>query len=360
MIYWLSQQLVDYFSFLNVFSYVTVGAMFAVITAFVIGWLAGPAFIRRIKLFGGQPVRDDGPQSHLQKNDTPTMGGVLMLFCLLVSCLLWGDLSSGRLWLALVGTILFGAIGLADDCKKVFAKNAKGLSARSKLALQSAVAAAVLIVILYTNMIDGFEGIIIPYTKNIVLTLGTAGFVITGYLALVGASNAVNLTDGLDGLAIMPVIMVAAGLALYAYVSGHAVFAAYLGLPHLLGTHELVIFCAALIGAGLAFLWFNAHPAAIFMGDVGALAAGGALALVAVLVRQEIVFIIMSGIFVMEAVSVILQVGSFKLTGRRIFRMAPLHHHFELKGWKENQVVVRFWIISLMFVLAGLAALKLR
>ena len=360
MIFWLAKQLTPYLSAFNVLSYITVRAVLAIITAFAIGWLAGPGFIRKMQSVGGQQVRDDGPQSHLKKNDTPTMGGLLLLFCLLVSCLLWGDLSNGRLWLVLLTVLVFGGIGLLDDGTKLWYRNAQGLSARHKILLQSAAAAMVLAIIVAAGFVRGYEGIIIPYTKDVLLPLGLAGFLLMGYLALVGASNAVNLTDGLDGLAIMPVIMVSGGLALYAYASGHALFADYLGLPHLSGTHELVIFCGALIGAGLAFLWFNANPAAIFMGDVGALALGAGLAMVAVLVRQELVFVIMSGVFVMEALSVIMQVASFKMTGNRIFNMAPLHHHFELKGWSENQVVVRFWIMSLMFVLAGIAALKLR
>ncbi len=361
MIYWLSQQWVSDFGALNIFGYVTVRALLAAMSAFFIGVLAGPAFIRLAREAGGQPVRDDGPQTHLQKRNTPTLGGLLMIGCILLGCGLWGDWSSDYLWLSAGVLAVFGGIGLADDIRKLRRRNSRGLSARAKIGLQSAAAAAAIIIIIHGGMTAGHEDIIIPYTKDIVLPLGIWGMATFGFFAVVGSSNAVNLTDGLDGLVIMPIIMVAGGLAIYAYASGHSVFADYLGVPHLPGVHELVIFCAALAGAGLAFLWFNAHPAQIFMGDVGALGIGAALGLIAVLVRQELVYVVMSGVFVAEALSVILQVWFFRATGgRRLFRMAPLHHHFELKGWCENQVVVRFWIVSLILVLVGLAGLKVR
>ena len=361
MIYWLSQHLVSYISAFNVFGYVTVRAVLAALTAFAIGVAAGPAFICWARGVGAQPVRDDGPQTHLQKNNTPTLGGVLMIGCIFVACGLWGDLGSIYWWLSLGVLAAFGAIGAIDDWQKLRHGNCRGLSARAKISLQSAVAAAAIWIIIQGDMVSGYEAVIVPYAKNLTLPLGVVGMAIIGYLAIVGSSNAVNLTDGLDGLAIAPIVMIAGGLAAYAYVSGHAVFADYLDVPHLPGAHELVIFCAAVAGAGLAFLWFNAHPAQIFMGDVGALSIGAALGLVAVLVRQEFVFALMSGVFVAEALSVIIQVGFFRMTGgRRFFRMAPLHHHFELKGWRENQVVVRFWIVSLMLVLIGVAGLKLR
>lgn len=361
MIFLLSQQWVESFGALNVFGYVTVRAVLAALTALVAGIAFGPAFIRIAKRAGGQPVRDDGPQAHLQKRDTPTLGGLLMIGCALAACALWGDPRSGYLWLSAGVLVAFGFIGLCDDLCKLRAGNSRGLSARAKIVLQSAAAVLALAAAFFFGMLDGYEDIIVPYTKDLTLPLGVGGMLILGYLAIVGSSNAVNLTDGLDGLVVMPVVMVAGGLAVYAYASGHSVFADYLGVPHLPGAHELVIFCAALAGAGLAFLWFNAHPAEIFMGDVGALGIGAALGLVAVLVRQELVYVLMGGVFVLEALSVIMQVSFFKISGgRRIFRMAPLHHHFELKGWRENQVVVRFWIISLMLVLVGLAGLKVR
>ena len=361
MIYWLSQEWVAQFGLLNLFGYVTVRAVLASLTALICGIAIGPAFIRFAKRAGGQPVREDGPRTHLQKRDTPTLGGLLMIGCALISCVLWGDLRSGYLWLAAATLLAFGAIGLRDDWCKLRAANSRGMSARAKIVWQTLAAAAALAAAFFAGMLDGYEDIIVPYTKDLTLPLGIGGALALGYLAIVGSSNAVNLTDGLDGLVIMPVVMVAGGLAVYAYASGHSVFSDYLGVPHLPGAHELVIFCAALTGAGLAFLWFNAHPAEIFMGDVGALGIGAALGLVAVLVRQELVYVLMSGVFVMEALSVIMQVSFFKMSGgRRIFRMAPLHHHFELKGWRENQVVVRFWIITLMLVLAGLAGLKIR
>lgn len=361
MLYWLAEQLVPYFGGFNLFTYVSSRAVFAALTAFFIGLLAGPAFIRRLQRRNiGQPVRDDGPQTHLQKSGTPTMGGVLILLAWFSACLLWGDLANPHLWLVLLVTAAFAAIGWLDDRNKLARGNSKGISMRAKLALQSLIALAALLLVWQVDLIAGNTDITIPYWKAVALPLGVAGFLALGYLTIVGASNAVNLTDGLDGLAILPAVMIAGGLGVYAYASGHAVFSNYLQLSYLPGTHELTVFCAALIGAGLAFLWFNAYPAQIFMGDVGSLAIGAALGVVAVLVRQEFIFALMGGVFVMEALSVILQVFSFKTTGRRILLMAPLHHHFELYGWKENQVVVRFWILTFVFVLIGLAGLKIR
>lgn len=361
MIYWLSQELVGRVGALNVFSYVTVRAVLAALSAFLAGVLLGPAFIRRARRAGTQPVRGDGPQTHLAKNNTPTLGGLLVIGCVFISCFFWGDWGSGYLLLAAAVLGVFGGIGLWDDVKKLRRSDSKGMPARAKFALQSAAALLALFAAAAGGMTAGHESAAVPYTKDWALPLGAGGMMVLGYLAVVGSSNAVNLTDGLDGLAAVPAVMVAGGLGVYAYASGHAVFADYLGVPHLPGAHELTVFCAALCGAVLAFLWFNAHPAAVFMGDVGALGIGAALGLVAVLVRQELIYVLMGGVFVMEALSVILQVGFFKATGgRRIFRMTPLHHHFELMGWRENQVVVRFWIISLMFVLVGLAGLKVR
>ncbi|MCH9704743.1 MAG: phospho-N-acetylmuramoyl-pentapeptide-transferase [Proteobacteria bacterium] len=361
MLYWLANQLVPYFSGFNLFTYVSSRAMFAALTAFFIGLYAGPAFIRRLRRKDiGQQVRDDGPQSHLEKSGTPTMGGVLIIAAWFIAALLWADLSNPYLWLVLLTTAAFAGIGWIDDSRKVYQKNTKGLSMRAKLALQSLLALVALTIIWQADLINGATEITIPYWKATALSLGVVGFFVFGYLTLVGASNAVNLTDGLDGLAILPAVMISGGLGVYAYISGHTFFSDYVGVVYIPGIHELVIFCAALIGAGLAFLWFNAYPAEIFMGDVGSLAIGAALGLVAVLVRQEIIFALMSGVFVMEAVSVILQVFSYKTTGRRVLLMAPLHHHFELRGWKENQVVVRFWIITFILVLVGLAGLKIR
>ncbi len=361
MIYWLAKLGLPYFSALNILTYVSSRAVFAALTSLIIGWAIGPAFIRWLSNHGNdQPIRDDGPSSHLKKSKTPTMGGILILVSLLCSLLLWADLSSYHTWLMVSVMVLFSYIGWIDDRAKIKQKNAKGLSARKKIALQSIFTIGILIFIWQTDLISGHDSIAIPFTKNLSLSLGATGFFIIGFFAIIGSSNAVNLTDGLDGLAILPSVMVAGGLGVFAYVSSNAIWADHLGLPYIEGTHEIVIFIAAFIGAGLAFLWFNAHPAQIFMGDVGSLAIGAVLGVIAVVIRQEIIFIIMSGVFVMEALSVIMQVISFKLTGRRIFKMAPIHHHFELKGWNETQVVIRFWIITIVLVLIGLSGLKIR
>ena len=345
----------------NVFNYITLRTVLAAMTALVISFLIGPWMIRKLTAMKiGQSVRDDGPQTHLVKRGTPTMGGALILAAVAVTTLLWADLENRYVWACLVTTLGFGAIGWVDDYRKVVHKNAKGLSAKSKFFLQTVIAALALSYIAYRTNLPQQTDLIVPFFKTVAIPLGTIGFIFLGWLVVVGFSNAVNLTDGLDGLAIMPTVMVASALAIFAYVAGNKVFATYLGVPHIPGAGELAIFCGALAGAGLAFLWFNAYPAEVFMGDVGALALGGALGLVAVIVRQEIVLVIMGGVFVVETLSVMIQVASFKLTGKRVFRMAPLHHHFELKGWKENQVVVRFWIITMLLVLFGLSTLKLR
>jgi phospho-N-acetylmuramoyl-pentapeptide-transferase len=345
----------------NVFGYITLRTVLAALTALSISFIVGPWMIRKLTALKiGQSVRNDGPQSHLVKTGTPTMGGALILVSVAVTTLIWGDLENRYVWACLATTIGFGVIGWIDDYRKVVHKNSKGLSAKAKFFWQTVIAAVALSYIAYRANLPQQTDLIVPFFKTVAIPLGTIGFIILGWFTVVGFSNAVNLTDGLDGLAIMPTVMVASALAIFAYVAGNKVFAAYLGVPHIAGAGELAIFCGAIAGAGLAFLWFNAYPAEVFMGDVGALALGGALGLIAVICRQEIVLIIMGGVFVVETLSVMIQVASFKLTGKRVFRMAPLHHHYELKGWKENQVVVRFWIITMMLVLFGLSTLKLR
>lgn len=345
----------------NVFNYITLRTVLAALTSLMISFIVGPSMIRKLAAYKiGQSVRDDGPQTHLIKAGTPTMGGALILVSIAISTLLWADLGNRYVWVVLVTTLGFGAIGWVDDYRKVVHNNPKGLSAGAKFFWQSTIAISVALYLVLTAESPAQTSMIVPFFKQIVIPLGVVGFVTIAYFVIVGTSNAVNLTDGLDGLAIMPAVMISSGLAIFAYVAGHAVFAKYLGIPYIPHAAELAVFCGALSGAGLAFLWFNAYPAEVFMGDVGALALGAALGIVTVIVRQEIVLIIMGGVFVVETLSVMLQVASFKLTGRRIFRMAPLHHHYELKGWKENQVVVRFWIITMMLVLLGLSTLKLR
>ncbi len=345
----------------NVFSYITLRAVLATLTALVISFMVGPLMIKKLTAYKiGQSVRDDGPQTHLVKAGTPTMGGALILVAIAISTLLWADLHNRYVWVVLVTTLGFGVVGWVDDYRKVVHRNPKGLSAKAKLFWQSLIGAGVAAYLAATATVPAQTELIVPFFKLIAIPLGVAGFMALTYLVIVGSSNAVNLTDGLDGLAIMPTVMVAGALAIFSYAAGHLVFAHYLGIPYITGAGELSVFCAAMVGAGLGFLWFNAYPAEVFMGDVGALALGAALGVVAVIVRQEIVLFVMGGVFVVETLSVMLQVASFKLTGKRIFRMAPLHHHYELKGWKENQVVVRFWIISMMLVLVGLSTLKLR
>ena len=345
----------------NVFGYITLRAVLAMLTALMISFIVGPTMIRKLTAYKiGQSVRDDGPQTHLVKAGTPTMGGALILVAMAISTLLWADLRNPYVWVVLATTLGFGAIGWVDDWRKVVHRNPKGLSAKAKYFWQSLIGVSVAVFLAMTATLPAHTELIVPFFKMLTIPLGGVGFVVLAYFVIVGSSNAVNLTDGLDGLAIMPTVMVAGALALFAYVAGHFVFSRYLGVPYVPGAGELAVFCTALAGAGLGFLWFNAYPAEVFMGDVGALALGAAIGVVAVIVRQEIVLFVMGGVFVVETLSVVLQVGSFKLTGKRIFRMAPLHHHYELKGWKENQVVVRFWIISMMLVLVGLSTLKLR
>jgi phospho-N-acetylmuramoyl-pentapeptide-transferase len=360
MLYWLSEYLQEYLRSFAVFQYLTVRAILGVLTALGISLLLGPWFIRRLtELRIGQSVRDDGPQSHLSKSGTPTMGGALILSAIFISTLLWTDLSNRYVWVVLIVTAIFGAVGWVDDYRKVAKRDSRGLPARWKYFWQSIAGFGAAIFLYHTAQSPAETQLFIPFFKSVALDLGLFYIVFT-YFVIVGTSNAVNLTDGLDGLAIMPSVMVAGALALIAYLSGHSQFSDYLQIAYIPGAGELAIFCCALVGAGLGFLWFNTYPAQVFMGDVGALALGAALGLVAVIVRHEIVLFIMGGIFVLETVSVILQVASFKLTGRRIFRMAPIHHHFELKGWPEPRVIVRFWIITLVLVLIGLATLKLR
>ncbi len=344
----------------NVFQYLTLRAILGTITALVLSLIIGPAMIRRLSTYKiGQQVRDDGPQSHLSKAGTPTMGGALILVSIAISTLLWSDLANRQVWIALVVTLLFGLLGGIDDYRKLLYGNSKGLPARTKYFWQTIIGLGAALVIFKLAITPVETSLILPFVKDVMIELGVF-FVLLAYLVIVGSSNAVNLTDGLDGLAIMPTVMVAGALGVFAYATGNTNFSSYLGIPYIAGVGELAIFCGTLVGAGLGFLWFNTYPAQVFMGDVGALALGAALGVVAVLVRQEIVLLIMGGVFVMETVSVILQVASFKLTGRRIFRMAPLHHHFELKGWPEPRVIVRFWIITVVLVLVGLASLKVR
>jgi phospho-N-acetylmuramoyl-pentapeptide-transferase len=385
---WL-QTLSPEFGFFRVFQYLTLRAVMAALTALLIGLIAGPIVIRRLtELKIGQPIREYAMQTHLSKSGTPTMGGVLILLAISISTLLWADLSNRFVWIVLAVMLGFGAIGWADDWKKVVSKDPEGMRSRDKYLWQSLIGllAALYLVFsisessnlrvfeLFVNWVQsGFDvnlppqaGLLLPFFKQVSYPLGVLGFVILTYLVIVGSSNAVNLTDGLDGLAIMPVVMVGSALGIFAYVTGSSVYSRYLFFPYIPGAGELLIFCAAMAGAGLAFLWFNTHPAQVFMGDVGALALGAALGTIAVIVRQEIVLAIMGGIFVVEAMSVMLQVTYFKYTkrkygaGRRILKMAPLHHHFEKSGWKETQVVVRFWIITMLLCLVGLSTLKLR
>ncbi len=367
----------------NVFGYITLRAVLATMTALLISFVVGPSMIRKLTQYKiGQAVRDDGPQSHLIKAGTPTMGGALILVSIAITTLLWADLRNRFVWVVLLVTLGFGAIGWIDDYRKVVYRNPKGLSVRTKFVWQSVIALLAALYLAFSVsapstsqflqlflawLYSGFNldlppkaDLIVPFFKTVSYPLGVWGFIALSYCVIVGASNAVNLTDGLDGLAIMPTAMIAGALGIFAYAMGRADFSSYLLMPHIPGAGELTVICAAIVGAGLGFLWFNAYPAEVFMGDVGALALGAALGAIAIIVRQEIVLAIMGGVFVMETLSVMIQVASFKLTGRRVFRMAPIHHHYELKGWKENQVVVRFWIITMLLVLFGLASLKLR
>jgi phospho-N-acetylmuramoyl-pentapeptide-transferase len=344
----------------NVFQYLTVRAIFAALTALAVALLVGPRMIRSLTARQiGQTVRSDGPQSHLSKAGTPTMGGVLILVAVAVATLLWADLANRYVWITLLVLLAFGGIGWIDDYRKLVLKDPKGLAPRWKYLLQSVFGLLAAFALFHTADVATATQFYVPFFKAVVIPLG-AVFIIVAYFWIVGFSNAVNLTDGLDGLAIMPVVLVAGGLGIFAYAAGHAVFANYLQIPAVPGAGELAILCAAMAGAGLGFLWFNTYPAQVFMGDIGALAIGAALGCIAVIVRQELVLVIMGGIFVIETLSVMIQVASYKLTGKRVFRMAPIHHHFELKGWPEPRVIVRFWIISVVLVLIGLATLKVR
>jgi phospho-N-acetylmuramoyl-pentapeptide-transferase len=360
MLFWLSEYLAKYFHVFHVFQYLTLRGILGTLTALAIALLVGPGTIRRLSQRSfGQVIRDDGPQSHLSKAGTPTMGGVLVLVAITVSTLLWSDLSNRYVWLVLIVTLGFGAIGFWDDYLKLYLKNSRGLASRRKYLYQSILALAAAGYLYATATLPVETQLVLPFFKHVLLPMGPF-FIVFTYFVIVGTSNAVNLTDGLDGLAIMPTVMVAGALGIFAYVTGNVNFANYLAIPYVPGAGEMIIFCGAMVGAGLGFLWFNTYPAQVFMGDVGALSLGAALGLVAVIVRQELVLMVMGGVFVLETVSVILQVASFKLTGKRIFRMAPIHHHFELKGWPEPRVIVRFWIITFVLVLCGLATLKLR
>ncbi len=389
MLLWLAQYFKQDIGILRLFNFITFRAVFATMTALSIGLIAGPAVIRMLtRMKVGQAVRTDGPQTHLIKSGTPTMGGVLLLIAIGIATLLWADLSNRFVWVVLVVTLGYGAIGWVDDYRKVVRKDPNGMRSKEKYFWQSLIGIVAAVYLAFSVSApandkvwelfvawvqSGFSmtlppkaDLIVPFFKSISYPLGVWGFIVLSYLVIVGTSNAVNLTDGLDGLAIMPTVMVGAALGIFAYLTGHATYSRYLFIPYIPGAGELLIFCGAMAGAGLAFLWFNAHPAQVFMGDVGALALGGALGTIAIIVRQEIVLFIMGGIFVVETLSVMIQVGYFKYTkwkygeGRRILRMAPLHHLFEQKGWKETQVVTRFWIITIMLVLFGLSTLKLR
>jgi phospho-N-acetylmuramoyl-pentapeptide-transferase len=383
MLLLVSEWLEQFMRAFNVFSYITLRAVLATMTALVISFVVGPrmiAWLTRMKI--GQSVRDDGPQTHLAKAGTPTMGGALILVSIVITTLLWGNLTNRFVWVVLLVTLGFGAVGWVDDWRKVVYRNPKGLPARSKLFWQSLIGIMAAIYLAFSVSApdnaqfvrlffawvqSGFSAtlppradLIVPFFKTVSYPLGVWGFIALTYFVIVGTSNAVNLTDGLDGLAIMPTVMISGALGIFAYVIGNSIFARYLGFPNIPGAGELAVICGAIAGAGLGFLWFNAYPADVFMGDVGALALGAALGTIAVIVRQEIVLLVMGGVFVAETLSVMIQVISFKTRGKRVFRMAPIHHHFELKGWKENQVVVRFWIITMLLVLGGLSTLKLR
>lgn len=360
MLVWLSSYLMQIDSGFAVIQYITVRGIFSILTALLISLIIGPWMIRRLNYMQiSQVIRDDGPESHFSKAGTPTMGGALILVSIGVSTILWSDLSNHYVWITLAVTLLFGVIGWVDDYRKVFEKNPKGLPAKWKYFWQSIVGGGAAIFLYFTALGPAETHYIVPFFKDVSINVGVF-YVLISYFVIVGSSNAVNLTDGLDGLAIMPTVMVGGALGVIAYLAGNIEFSEYLRIPYIAGAGELVIFCGTLLGAGLGFLWFNTYPAQVFMGDVGALALGAAIGIVAVISRHEIVLFIMGGIFVAETLSVILQVGSYKLRGKRIFRMAPIHHHFELKGWPEPRVIVRFWIITVMLVLFGLATLKLR
>jgi phospho-N-acetylmuramoyl-pentapeptide-transferase len=360
MLLWLSQYLTDYLSLFQVVQYQSLRGILAVLTALAISLLLGPRMIEHLNYRQiGQTVRTDGPESHFSKSGTPTMGGALILVAILVSTLLWGVLCNRYVLVVMFVTFVFGAVGWVDDYRKVIEKDSRGLPARWKYFWQSVGGFGAAVALYVTANVPAETQLIVPFFKNVAIDLGPA-FILLTYFVIVGSSNAVNLTDGLDGLAILPSVLIASALAAIAYLAGHSQFAQYLHIPFIPGAGEMFIFCGALAGAGLGFLWFNTYPAQVFMGDIGSLALGAALGVIAVITRHEIVFFIMSGVFVMETLSVIVQVASFKLTGKRVFRMAPIHHHFELKGWPEPRIIVRFWIITVILVLFGLATLKLR
>lgn len=364
MLILLAKWLTPWLGVLNVFNYLTFRAIAATLTALVISLLFGPRFIRHLsarqKKVGGQPIRSDGPQSHFSKAGTPTMGGGLIILSISSSVLLWSDLSNRYVWTCLAVLWCFGFVGWLDDYRKLVYKDPKGLSAKAKYALQSVFGAAAAVFLFATADVPAATALYVPFFKDVAIPLGGFFFCAIAYLWIVGFSNAVNFTDGLDGLAIMPTVLVAGGLGVFAYLSGNAVFANYLAIPRIPGAGELAIMSGAIAGAGLGFLWFNTFPAMVFMGDVGALALGAVLGAMAIITRQEAVLLLMGGIFVIEVLSVVIQVGSFKTRGKRVFKMAPIHHHFELKGWPEPRVIVRFWIITVVLVLLGLATLKVR
>ena len=360
MLVWLFEMLQEYYSGFNVFRYLTLRSILSMMTALLTSLLLGPYLIRFLgSCQWEQTVRDDGPGSHAEKSGTPTMGGLLIVGSLLLSTLLWARPDNRLVQLAVLVTLLFAIIGFVDDWMKIKRDDSSGLRARTKFFWQSVVGFGAVYMLMQGAVLPAETELLVPFVKSAVFPLGW-GFLLLSYLVVVGTSNAVNLTDGLDGLAIMPVVLIAGALGIFAYVTGHAEFSQYLGFPHLPLTGELAVFCGAIAGAGLGFLWFNTYPAQVFMGDIGALSLGAALGLVAVMVRQELTLFIMAGVFVLETVSVVVQVLSYRYMGRRVFRMAPLHHHFELKGWPEPRVIVRFWIISLMLVLIGLSSLKIR
>lgn len=360
MLLFLADWLMSFDSGFRVFHYLTFRAILGVLTSLLISLMIGPWLIERLRGNKiGQSIRELGPESHYQKAGTPTMGGTMILLAIAISTLLWADLSNRYIWVILLVTMGYGVIGFIDDYRKVIKRNSDGLSAKDKYLWQSIIGLAAAVFLYKTASVPAETQFFLPFLKDVMWDMGPF-YIVMAYFVFVGTSNAVNLTDGLDGLAIMPTVMVAIGLGVFAYLSGHVMFANYLAIPYLPNAGELIVFCAAIVGAGLGFLWFNTYPAMVFMGDVGALALGGALGVLAVLVRQEVVLVIMGGVFVMETLSVIIQVASFKMTGKRVFRMAPIHHHFELKGWPEPRVIVRFWIITVILVLVGLATLKLR
>ncbi len=360
MLLWLGEYLGQFYPGFLVVEYLTLRGILAVLTALFMTFFIGPLMIAKLRQYQiGQAVRDDGPKSHLSKSGTPTMGGALILVSIALSTLLWGDLTNRYVWITLGVLVIFGAVGWVDDWRKVVEKNPRGLPAKWKYFWQSVGALGAAVLLYWFANVPAETQLIVPFFKQVVINLGLFYIVLT-YFVIVGSSNAVNLTDGLDGLAIMPTVLVAGALGIFAYAGGNVQFASYLQIPYIPGSGELIVISASICGAGLGFLWFNTYPAQVFMGDVGALSLGAVLGVMAVIVRREIVLVIMGGVFVMETLSVIIQVGSFKMTGKRVFRMAPIHHHFELKGWPEPKIIVRFWIITVVLVLLGLATLKIR